>query len=110
MTISWNDIEPQEVAPGFRARFIHSATMTLTLWDVDAGSPLPEHHHPQEQVTQILEGEFELTVDGTCHHLKSGDVLVVPSNAVHSGKALTDCRILDSFFPRRDHYVFPSSL
>lgn len=105
---AWDSVESREVAPGFRARVIPSATMTFTMWDVTKDAPLPEHSHPQEQVTQMLEGEFELVVDGKPHHLKPGDVLIVPSNVVHGGRALTDCRILDSLFPRRDNYVFPT--
>ena len=57
-----------------------------------------------EQVVNVLRGEFELTVDGETKHLKPNDVACIPSNAVHSGKAITDCYILDVFYPVREDY------
>lgn len=101
----WDTLPLKEMIPGFRARFVHSARMTLALWDIDAHAVLPEHHHPHEQITQLLEGEFELTVSSVRHHLKPSDVLVIPPNAIHSGRALTACKILDIFAPVREDYV-----
>jgi quercetin dioxygenase-like cupin family protein len=96
------DIEPKEVIPGYRARTIHGATMTVVYWEVDADHSMPEHHHPHEQFANVLEGEFELTVAGETRRLKPGDVAHIPSNAPHSGRAITDCRLLDVFHPTRD--------
>ena len=105
----WKNIEEKTIIPGFRARFIHSANMTFALWDIDAGASLPEHAHPHEQVSQLLEGEFILTIAGKSNVIKTGSVAVVPSNARHSGKAVTACRILEVFYPLREDY-FPNSL
>lgn len=106
MIFDWDSIAPRTVAPGFYARFIHSETMTFALWDIDAGAILPEHSHPHEQVTQMLSGEFELTLDGIAHHLGAGRVLIIPSHVTHSGRALTACKILDIFSPVREDYRF----
>jgi quercetin dioxygenase-like cupin family protein len=65
---------------------------------------LPEHSHPHEQITNILSGEFELTVDGEPIRLHAGDYLVIAPDAVHSGRSITDCRILDVFCPVREDY------
>jgi quercetin dioxygenase-like cupin family protein len=101
----WAKIEEKTIIPGYRAKFMHSANMTFALWDIDAEAPLPEHSHPHEQVSHVLEGEFELTVDGATSVMKAGNVAVIPSNAQHSGKALTACRILDAFYPLREDYL-----
>lgn len=99
------ELEGREIVPGFVARFVHSDTMTLAYWTIEAGASLPSHQHHHEQIANLLEGEFELTLEGTTHTLKPGSALIIPSHAEHSGKALTDCRILDVFHPRRDDYV-----
>ena len=105
----WKNIEEKTIIPGFRARFIHSANMTFALWDIDAGASLPEHANPHEQVSHLLEGELILTIAGKSNVIKTGSVAVVPSNARHSGKAVTACRILEVFYPLREDY-FPNSL
>jgi quercetin dioxygenase-like cupin family protein len=105
----WKSIEEKAIFPGFRGRFIHSANMSFGLWDIDAGASLPEHAHPHEQVGHLLEGEFSLTIAGVAYVMKTGSVAVIPSNARHSGKAVTACRILDVFYPLREDY-FPDGL
>lgn len=101
----WEAIEPRTVIPGFHGRFVHSGSMTFVLWRIEAGAVLPEHAHPHEQVVHQLEGELEVTVEGTTTVLKAGMVAVVPPGARHSGRALTDCRTMDAFCPRREDYV-----
>jgi quercetin dioxygenase-like cupin family protein len=78
--------------------------MTLAYWDIDEGAVLPEHGHVHEQVAQVIEGEFSLTVEGQTARLGPGLVAVIPSGARHSGRALTRCRIIDAFSPVRDDY------
>ena len=84
----WKNIERHTLVPGYVARFIHSDNMTFSMVDADAGAPLPQHAHPHEQVTHLLKGEFELTVGGVLHHMKAGDVVIIPSNTPHSAQAI----------------------
>jgi len=94
----------REIVPGFTARFVHSEFMTFSYWEVKAGAILPEHSHPHEQVANLLTGKFEMTIAGETCTLEPGMVAVIPPEAKHSGKALTDCYILDVFYPLREDY------
>ncbi|MDX1645592.1 MAG: cupin domain-containing protein [Longimicrobiales bacterium] len=98
------NLEPRELQPGHHGRFIHSQHTTHVYWEIDAGARLPEHSHPHEQVVNVLEGSYELIVDGESFVLQAGDVLVIPGGATHGGGARTDCRILDVFSPVREEY------
>lgn len=100
------DLMEVEVVPGFTGSFLHSENLTIATWEIEAGSSLPEHSHQQEQISIVTEGEFELTLAGETMVLAPGLVAVVPSTASHSGKALTDCSIVDVFYPVRDDYKF----
>ena len=93
--------EPME---GFVGRFSTGSTMTSVNWTIAAGATLPEHAHLHEQVSHVLAGEFELTIGGETQRLGPGMVAVVPPNVTHSGRALTECRIIDVFHPVRDDY------
>lgn len=100
-----NDIASKELLPGFTVRFVHTDRMTFAYWDIKAGSQLPEHAHEHEQVANISEGEFELTINGKTQVLKPGEVAIIPSNTVHSGVAITDCKMMDVFCPVREDYL-----
>ena len=97
-------INPREVFPGFVGRFIHSDNMTFAYWEIAKGSALPEHSHLHEQVVNMLEGEFEIALDGTANYLTAGMVLPIPAHTKHAAKAITDCKILDVFYPVREDY------
>lgn len=98
------EIEVREPVQGFRVRFVHSENMTFAYWDIAEGAELPEHGHVHEQVAHMLSGEFELTVEGETMTLRPGTVVVIPSEARHSGRAVTACRIMDAFHPVREDY------
>lgn len=102
--ISIDQVHPKEILPGFVGRFVHTQNMTFAYWSIAKEAALPEHSHFHEQVLNMLEGQFELTVDGNLHTLVAGDVVVIPPNVPHQGLAITDCRILDVFQPPRDDY------
>lgn len=98
------EVEEKELVSGFKVRFIHSKNMTFSFWNIEKGAQLPEHSHPHEQVTHIIEGRLELTVDGESKKLDPGSVVIIPPHAVHSGKALVKSRVIDVFYPIREDY------
>lgn len=102
--INLDNFEVREIVPGYRARFLHTEEMTLAFWEVEAGAALPEHSHSHKQVAAVLEGRFELTVAGETRVLEPGTAAVIPGDVSHSGRAVTDCRLLDVFHPARDDY------
>jgi len=96
--------EAKEIVPGFIARFLHTSTQTFALFEIKKGAILPEHAHVHEQISNVLEGQFELTIDGEKKVCNPGDMAVISSNIPHSGIAITDCKILDIFTPVREDY------
>ncbi|MEI7635852.1 MAG: cupin domain-containing protein [Syntrophus sp. (in: bacteria)] len=102
--VNLENIAGREIVPGFTARFVHSENMTFSYWQVKEGAVLPEHSHPHEQVANLIAGKFEMTVAGETRIIEPGMVAVIPPEAKHSGRALTDCFIIDVFYPIRDDY------
>jgi quercetin dioxygenase-like cupin family protein len=99
-----DQVQEREIVPGYHARFVHSEHMSLAYLTIEAGAPLPEHTHPHEQVTNVIEGQLELTIAGETSVLTPGKVAVIPPNTPHSGRALTPCRAIDVFHPVREEY------
>jgi quercetin dioxygenase-like cupin family protein len=102
--IAIDTLSVREIFPGFRARLVHTERTSQSWVDIDAGASFPEHRHPHEQIVNVLYGELELVVDGTPHRMTPGLVFVIPPEVPHSGRAITNCRVLDVFAPVREDY------
>jgi len=90
-----------ERLPGWHGRYFHSATMTFAHYDFVRGAAIHEHFHPEEEVYEVIEGELELTIDGETDIARPGIVAIVPANARHSVKALTDGKAIIVDHPAR---------
>ena len=99
-----DDIKGKEIVPGLFGRFVHGETMTLSFVDIQPGAWLPEHSHPHEQITYLIEGELEMVIGGEKMLLTPGMVHVIPSNVPHSAIARTFVKVLDAFSPVREDY------
>ncbi len=93
---------PTEGAIG---RIVHGNGMTVAHWEFEEGTVLPEHAHPHEQIALVVEGRLRLTVGGRTQTLKAGEAALIPSNVRHGATAVTRCRVVDSFTPKRDDLV-----
>lgn len=101
---SWDEADGMEPVVGGYAKFVHSDHMTIANWEIGADAVFPEHSHPHEQIMIMVEGEFELTVGDQTQLMGPGMVAVIPSETIHFGRAVTDCRAIDAFHPVREDY------
>ena len=95
-----------EICPGITRRTVaHGKTMYQMLATLAAGSRMPAHSHPQEQIVHILEGKMRLIVEGVPHELSTGDSFYLASNVPHGVETLSATRVLDTFSPPRTDYL-----
>jgi quercetin dioxygenase-like cupin family protein len=90
-----------ERLPGWHGRYFHSANMTFAHYAFVRGASIHEHSHPQEEVYEVIEGELEVTIDGDTQIARAGLVAIVPADARHSVKALSDGRAIIVDYPSR---------
>jgi len=77
----------------------HMMQMLVTL---DAGSHLPEHQHPHEQLTHVLRGRLRLSIAGVAHEIGVGQSVCIPGGTPHAADALEDTLVVDTFSPPRE--------
>jgi len=104
MHLNLATIASKEIMPGLHGKLVHAENMSIAFWDVENGAEVPEHSHMNEQVMHVIEGEFELTLDGETKSYHPGDIVVIAPHKKHSGKALTPCKLMDVFSPVREEY------
>jgi quercetin dioxygenase-like cupin family protein len=92
--VDTSELDVKEPREGWKGRFFHSENMSFAYYSVTAGSWIHEHSHENDEVWNIIEGEFEVTVDGQTQIAGPGMAAVVPPNVKHGIKALTDGRAI----------------
>ncbi len=90
-----------EPLPGWKGRFWRSDSMSFAHYDFTAGASIHEHHHPNEEVWTVIEGRLEVTIDGETQVTGPGSIGIVPSDARHSVRALSDGRAIVANHPIR---------
>jgi quercetin dioxygenase-like cupin family protein len=101
---TFDDIATKEIAPGFFSKLIHTETNTINFIEVKAGCSVPLHQHVHQQCSFVVAGKFEMTVAGNTQILEPNLFVIIPSNAIHGGIAITDCKLIDLFSPVREDY------
>ena len=95
-----------KICPGIKRQTLTTGTsMYQMLATLEAGSKMPAHQHPQEQIVHILSGRMKLIVEGTPHEMKAGDSFYLASNVPHGVETIEETRVVDTFSPPRDEYL-----
>lgn len=67
---------------------------TITLFAFDKDNALSEHTAPFDALLHVLDGEAEITIDGSPHPVRGGEAIVLPANHPHAVKAVTPFKML----------------
>ncbi len=98
------NVPSKDLVPGITGYYVHGALMTFGYVELKAGSQIPMHHHVQEQITYILEGQLDMVIGGKACSLSAGMYYVIPSDIPHSANAGMACKVIDAFSPVREDY------
>ena len=92
--IETSKLTPKEPLPGWSGRFFHSTHMTFSYYDIEPGTPLHLHHHPEEEVWHVVEGELEMAIGDVTRIVRAGEAAIVPANVAHRATAHRRCRAI----------------
>jgi len=67
---------------------------TVTAFAFDAGQGLSEHTTPFDALAHVVDGEAEITIDGAAHHLRAGEMIVMPGGHPHALRAVSPFKML----------------
>jgi len=89
--------------PGVRRSTIACGTQMMQMQVLlDAGSVVPAHAHPHEQVSYVLRGRLHFTIAGETRECGPGEALAIPGGVAHAVEALEETLVIDTFSPPRE--------
>jgi quercetin dioxygenase-like cupin family protein len=103
--VPWNSVEVEALNPLLGRHFVVGQNIMLARVLLKRGCIVPEHSHPNEQVTFIAEGALKFWIDGKEIVVNAGEVLTIPPNMPHKAEALEDTVDFDVFNPPRADWM-----
>jgi quercetin dioxygenase-like cupin family protein len=67
---------------------------TVTLFAFGEGQGLSEHTSPYDAMVEIVEGVAEITISGKKHHLREGEMIIMPASHPHALQAVKRFKML----------------
>jgi len=102
---AFSEMPIRKPAEGIEMRVIHGERLTLAYFTFTPGTPLPEHHHPHEQIGTVVRGAIEVTIAGETRTVSAGGAYHIPANAVHSARCLQGpAEVIEVFAPVREDF------
>jgi quercetin dioxygenase-like cupin family protein len=101
----WSDIPPEQMSPLITRQYAHGEQAMLARVMLKKDAVVPEHSHPNEQITYIITGALEFIIAGVSHVIRAGEILVIPANVPHTAIAREDTEDLDLFAPPRQDWI-----
>ena len=100
-TIINTDEVPWDVGPedGITLKRFTGALARLNLVRWADGTTAAPHTHATEQILLVQSGSYRITVEDETHLLGAGDLIIVPSYALHGIEALEDSAHIAVFAP-----------
>lgn len=100
------EIEPREVFPGATRKVLaHSGGLMTVEMRFRAGTQVPEHAHPHEQVSYVVSGKIELSLNGHKEIIGCGDSFYAAPGVLHGVLFLEESMVLDTFTPQREDFL-----
>ncbi len=90
---------------GITLKAIYGEKCSVSFLELPPFSSIPAHHHENEQIGIVLEGELEYTIGDETKTCRNGTTFVIPPNIVHSGTVVSEkpAKVIDFFTPSRKY-------
>ena len=103
--VAWSAVPVVEMNPVLGRQLIVGQNIMLARVLLKKGCIVPEHSHPNEQLTFIAEGALRFWIDGKVIVVNAGECLTIPPNMPHKAEALEDTVDFDVFNPPRADWM-----
>ena len=100
--VTWTAITPIEMVPGLTFQPVVGDKLMVNFVSFEPHTEAPRHWHDEEQITFVIDGEFEFEVGDEKRIVRRGEAIVIPPNVPHAARTYdSTCFEVDVFHPPR---------
>ena len=96
------DEKKMALFPGVDAQIFSGDGVMVMHVTLEKGAVAAPHSHHHEQISVLLTGEVDFTIENETVRYHSGDVILIPSNKVHTVTAIEASEFIEVFTPIRE--------
>jgi len=98
-------LEKTEMLPGVTRQAVWLDNLMVTFVHLEEDGEVPEHSHPHEQITYVVEGTVRFTLDDEVRLLEAGEGACCPPDTPHRAVPVGGpAYVLDAWHPPREDY------
>jgi quercetin dioxygenase-like cupin family protein len=99
-----SELDVLQIWEGVTGRAVAGSEATLAYIELEPGTVVPEHRHPNEQTGLLLRGSLTFRIGGETRELAPGAMWVIPGDVPHTVTAGPEGAALAELFapPRED--------
>lgn len=106
LVTDWEKIPIEQTAEGIERQMVVGQNVMICRFRFAPLVVTPEHTHPHEQMTLVVQGRVRFFIEGEERIVSAGDVLHFPPNNRHGATMLDEEVILiDIFSPIREDFL-----
>jgi quercetin dioxygenase-like cupin family protein len=107
--LNWSTIPIEHPAEGIERQMVVGQNLMVCRFRFAPFLVTPQHRHPHEQVSIVMQGRVRFFVEGEERILSPGDILQFPSNCLHGATMMDEEVVLiDVFTPIREDFLTPA--
>lgn len=100
--VRWDELDPLVMVPGLTFQPVLGGKLMVNFVSFEPHTEAPVHWHEEEQISYVMDGEFEFEVAGETRIMRRGDAVVIPPNVPHGARTYdSSCLEIDVFHPPR---------
>jgi quercetin dioxygenase-like cupin family protein len=100
-----DELPGTEMLPGILRRAVYLERVMMTFFHFEPGSVIPEHSHPHEQISYVVQGAMAFRLGDETQVLRAGEGVCCPPDVKHSAVILEEPTFaLDAWYPPREEY------
>jgi quercetin dioxygenase-like cupin family protein len=106
--VNWSEIPIEHPAEGIARQMVVGDKLMICRFRFAPHLVTPEHSHPHEQMSVVMQGRVRFFVEGQERIASPGDVLHFPSGCRHGATMMDEEVVLiDIFTPIREDFLIP---
>jgi quercetin dioxygenase-like cupin family protein len=106
LVTDWSRIKKDNPSPGIQRQMVVGENVMMVRFTFEPFLVTPEHTHPHEQMTLVIQGKVKFFIEGEVKIVSPGDVLHFPPHNRHGATMLDEEVVLiDIFSPIREDFL-----